>query len=96
MRAFVDMQIGPLHTASQCPPEVICVKVPGELGIDVYDMHVSLCGVADDGLVVLARRGVGFDIDTESAVEFEFESKERVSICMCCVIIGMIGWQHAH
>ena len=60
------------HTTSQRPPEIVCVKMPGELGVDVDNMYVSLCGVADNGFVVFAGRGVGFNIDAERAVEFEF------------------------
>ena len=67
--------------------------MPRELGIDVYDMHVSLCGVADDGLVVLAGSGVGFDVDAERAVELEFQSGLHVSICVWCVVLGIIGWE---
>ena len=43
-------------------------------------MHVSLCRIAHDSLVVLAGSGVGFDVDAESAVELEFQSGVQVSI----------------
>lgn len=55
------------------PPEVIRVKVARELWIDVDDVDVAFCGVADDGFVVCACCGVGFDVDAEGAVEFEFQ-----------------------
>lgn len=48
--------------------------MPRELGIDVDDVHIALCCVADDGLVVLACCRVGFYVDAECAVEFELET----------------------
>lgn len=57
-----------------CPPEIVCVKVSGELGVDVDNVHIALCRVPDDGFVVLACCGVGFDVNAEGAVEFEFEA----------------------
>lgn len=69
------------HDGSKGSPEIVCVEVAGELGVDVYDVHVSLCGVANDGLVVLASSGVGFDVDAEGTVELEFQSTMSVSIC---------------
>lgn len=63
-----------------CSPEVVCVEVPRELGIDVYDMYVALGGIANDSLVVLAGRRVGLDVDAEGAVELELQSKILVSI----------------
>lgn len=53
-----------------CPPEVVCVKMAGELWIDVDDMHIALCGIADNGFVVGACCRVCLDVDTECAVEF--------------------------
>ena len=53
--------------------------MPGEFGVNVHNMHISLCSVADHGLVVLAGGWVGFDIDAEGAVELEFQPELLVS-----------------
>lgn len=57
------------------PPEVVCVKVSRELGVDLYNMDIALCRVPDDGLVVFSRRLVRLDVNAERAVEFEFQSR---------------------
>jgi hypothetical protein len=53
--------------------------MPRELGVDIDDMHVALCRVANDGLVVLASGGVGLDVDTQRAVEFQLQADVVVS-----------------
>jgi hypothetical protein len=45
------------------PPKVIGVKVSREFGIDLYNMHISLCSVPHNRLVVLARGLVRLDIN---------------------------------
>lgn len=67
----------PLH----CPPEVVCVEVSRELGVDVDDVHIALCRIPNDGLVVLACCSIGLDIDAEGAVQFQLESVRQVSAC---------------
>jgi len=62
--------MSPLHR----PPEIVRVEVPRKLRIDIDNMHIPLCRIAHDSLVVLAGSGVGFDVDAESAVEFELQS----------------------
>lgn len=56
----------------------------GELGIDVDDVDVAFCGIADHGFVVGAGCGVGLDVDAEGAVEFEFEAEGGMS-WFCCL-----------
>jgi len=56
--------------------------VPRELRIDVDNMHVSLCRIAHDRLVVFAGGGVGFDVDAEGAVELKLQSGVQVSMCV--------------
>jgi hypothetical protein len=51
--------------------------VPRELGVDVDDVHITLCGIPDDGFVVLAGCWIGFDVDAEGAVELELQSAFR-------------------
>ena len=60
-------------------PEVVCVKVPRELWINIDDMDVALCRIANNGLVVLAGCRVRFDIDAKGAVELEFQSAGATS-----------------
>lgn len=43
-------------------------------------MYVALGGIANDSLVVFARRRIGLDVDAEGAVELELQSKILVSI----------------
>jgi hypothetical protein len=50
------------------PPKVVGVKLSREFGIDLYHMHIALCRVPDDRLVVLARRLVRLDVDAQGAV----------------------------
>lgn len=76
---FIPVHLTPKSTSSfftllHRPPEIVCVKVPRELGIDVDHVHIALCRIPDDSLVVLARCLVGFDIDAECAVELQLES----------------------
>jgi hypothetical protein len=52
----------------QRPPEIIRIKVARELGVDIHNVNVSFCGVADNGFVVLAGCGVGFYVDAECSV----------------------------
>jgi hypothetical protein len=78
--AYVQPNINPapgLH----CSPEVVCVEVPREFGIDVYNVHVALGGIANDSLVVFAGRRIGLDVDAEGAVELELQSRIHISIC---------------
>lgn len=53
--------------------------MPGEFGVNVHDVHISLCSVADYGLVVFASGWVSFNINTQGAVELELQSKVLVS-----------------
>ena len=76
-RRLYHQTMSSLQRKLQRPPEIVCVKVAGELGVDVDDMNVALCRVTNDSFVVLARRSIGLDINAEGAVEFEFESKSR-------------------
>jgi hypothetical protein len=49
-------------------------------------MHIALFGIPDHGLIVLARGAVGLDVDTECAVDFEFEAIDgRVSFAHPCI-----------
>ena len=43
-----------LSLSLHCLPKEIGVKPPGELGVDVDNMHISLLGVPNRGLVVVA------------------------------------------
>ena len=77
----------PLHG----PPKVICVKVSRKLGINVDDVHIALGRIPNDGLVVLPRCRVSFNIDAECAVELELQSVVHVSMrivdgldLLCC------------
>jgi hypothetical protein len=53
--------------------------MPRELGVDVDDMYVALGRVPNDGLVVLASGGVGLDVNTQRAVEFQLQAVMVVS-----------------
>jgi hypothetical protein len=50
-----------------------------ELGIDINNMHIALCRIPDNSFIVLSSCGISFDIDTESAVEFQLQSVSIVS-----------------
>jgi hypothetical protein len=41
MHKFASSANTSLAPSSHRPPEVVCVKVPRKLGIDVYDMHIA-------------------------------------------------------
>jgi len=62
--------------------------VPRELRINVDNVHIPLCRIAYDSLVVFASSGVGFDIDAEGAVELELQSVVEVSICVYSRVLG--------
>lgn len=64
-----SINIVPASSTLHCPPEVVCVEVPREFGVDVDNVHIALCGIANDGFVVLASCWVGFNVDAECAVE---------------------------
>lgn len=66
--------MNPIRSLLHCSPEVVCVKVSREFRVDIDDVHVALCCIADYGFIVLACCFVGFDVNAECAVEFEFES----------------------
>lgn len=57
-----------------CPPEVVCIEVPRELGVNIDNVHIALCGIPNDSFVVLAGCGVGFDVDTECAVKLQLQT----------------------
>ena len=61
--------------------------MPRELGVNVDDVYVALGGVANDGLVVLASRGVGLDVNAEGAVELQLQAVMVVS--MYCVLVAV-------
>ena len=61
--------------------------MPRELGVNVDNMYVALGGVANDGLVVLASRGVGLDVNAEGAVELQLQAVMVVS--MYCVLVAV-------
>lgn len=58
-------------------PKVLCVELSRKVLVDVHDVDVSLCHVADDGLVVFACRWVGLDVDAEGAVELQFQPARK-------------------
>lgn len=57
--------------------------MPRELGVNVDNMYVALGGVANDGLVVLASRGVSLDVNAEGAVELQLQAVMVVSMFWC-------------
>ena len=61
--------------------------MPRELGVNVDDVYVALGGVANDGLVVLASRGVSLDVNAEGAVELQLQAVMVVS--MYCVLVAV-------
>lgn len=63
-----------------CPPEIICVKLAREFGVDVDNMHISLGRIADNSFVVFAGCWICFNVNAESAVELELQSEMSVSI----------------
>jgi hypothetical protein len=59
-----------------CPPEVVCIEVPRELGVNVDHVHIALGRIPDYSLVILARRLVRLDVDAERAVQFQLQPTE--------------------
>ena len=53
-------------------PEVICVKKPGELGVDVHHVYITFRCVSDCGFPIRPAI-VGLCINTEGSKDFEFE-----------------------
>jgi len=47
-------------------------------------MHIALCRIPNNGFVVLACCSIGLDINTQRAVEFQFESRREKLVLASC------------
>lgn len=85
-----SLEIDPdLHSS----PEVVCIEMSRKLGINIDNVHIALCRISDNSLVVLSRRLVGLNINTKSAVKFQLES---VSSQISNVPLKVVMIKHIH
>lgn len=64
-------------------PEIAGVEEAREFGIDVDDVDIALARIANDGFGIVPG-SVGFDVNSQGAIHFEFESGRGRSAGIPC------------